>query len=136
LKRKKRHLKPRSNLKVSLKSKNLIYFLEEKKAKKDKNAPKRAISAFFFYQKTRREPLKTEQKELSNKELISKMSEEWKNLSEEQRQPYHRMAEQDKVRYENDKKQYEKTKGTASASKTSAAKPGKKPAKKAGEDHE
>ncbi len=64
------------------------------------------------------------------------MSEEWKNLSEEQRQPYHRMAEQDKVRYENDKKQYEKTKGTASASKTSAAKPGKKPAKKAGEDHE
>jgi hypothetical protein len=75
--------------------------------------------------------LKTEQKELSNKQLISKMSEEWKNLSEEQRVPYHKMAEQDKVRYEKDKKEYEKTKGAASASVTkSAPKSGKKSAKK------
>ena len=47
---------------------------KEKKEKKDKNAPKRAISAFFFYQKERREPLKKEKPNLSNKELISTMS--------------------------------------------------------------
>jgi len=62
------------------------------------------------------------------------MSEEWKNLSEEQRVPYHKMAEQDKVRYEKDKKEYEKTKGAAAASVTkSATKSGKKSVKK-GED--
>ena len=32
-----------------------------KKAKKDKDAPKRAISAFFFYNQERREKLKKEQ---------------------------------------------------------------------------
>jgi len=41
-----------------------------KKAKKDKNAPKRAISAFFFYQKTRREGLKKEQPNLSHTEIV------------------------------------------------------------------
>lgn len=56
------------------------------------------------------------------------MSDEWKNLTEEQRVPYQKMAEEDKARYEKDKKEYEKTKG--------ATKPqGKKtPAKKAAHD--
>jgi len=42
-----------------------------KKAKKDKDAPKRAISAFFFYQKSRRETLKTEQPGLSHTQIVS-----------------------------------------------------------------
>jgi structure-specific recognition protein 1 len=42
-----------------------------KKAKKDKNAPKRAISAFFFYQKNRREGLKKEQPSLSHTDIVS-----------------------------------------------------------------
>ena len=40
----------------------------QKKAKKDKDAPKRAISAFFFYNQERRETLKKEKPELDNKE--------------------------------------------------------------------
>jgi len=113
----------------------IFLILEEKKAKKDKNAPKRAISAFFFYQKTRRESLKTEQKDLTNKQLISKMSEEWKNLSEDQRKPYQKMAEQDKARYEKDKKEYEKTKASAvSTTKASTDKPAKKSAAKKSND--
>ena len=55
---------------------------KEKKEKKDKNAPKRAISAFFFYQKERREPLKKEKPNLSNKELISTMSAEWNKMKD------------------------------------------------------
>jgi len=61
------------------------------------------------------------------------MSDEWKNLSEEQRQPYQKMAEQDKLRYEKDKKEYEKTKGTASVPK-SVTKSGKKSAAKKSDD--
>ena len=40
-----------------------------KKAKKDKDAPKRAISAFFFYNQERREKLKKEKPNLDNKEI-------------------------------------------------------------------
>ena len=52
-----------------------------KKAKKDKDAPKRAISAFFFYNQERREKLKKEKPELDNKEIIKTMSAEWKKKS-------------------------------------------------------
>ena len=38
-----------------------------KKAKKDKDAPKRAITAFFFYNQERREKLKKEQPNLNIK---------------------------------------------------------------------
>jgi hypothetical protein len=79
------------------------------KAKKDKNAPKRAISAFFFYQKERRESLKKEQPQLDNKQLISKMSEEWNGMNDAARVPYSKLAEADKHRYEREKKEYEKT---------------------------
>ena len=51
-----------------------------KKAKKDKDAPKRAISAFFFYNQERREKLKKEKPELDNKEIIKTMSAEWKKV--------------------------------------------------------
>jgi structure-specific recognition protein 1 len=102
------------------------------KAKKDKNAPKRAISAFFFYQKERREPLKKEQPALDNKQLISKMSEEWNNMNDTARVPFNKMAEGDKVRYEKAKKEYEKTKGTTSGKATPVPAKGseKKSAKK------
>ena len=77
------------------------------KAKKDKDAPKRAISAFFFYNKERRETLKKEQPNLDNKQIISTMSKEWNELSEEKKKPYIEKAEADKKRYEEEKKKYD-----------------------------
>ena len=38
---------------------------------KDKNAPKRAMGAFFCYQKVRREQLTKEQSNLENKQIVS-----------------------------------------------------------------
>ena len=67
-----------------------------KKAKKDKDAPKRAISAFFFYNQERREKLKKEKPELDNKEIIKTMSAEWNALSDEKKKPYVEKAEADK----------------------------------------
>lgn len=61
------------------------------KAKKDKDAPKRAISAFFFYNKERRPLLAKEQPSLNNKEIISTMSKEWNALSEEKKTPYNKI---------------------------------------------
>lgn len=81
-----------------------------KRAKKDKEAPKKNISAFFFFNKERRETLKKEQPQLSNKEIIKTMSDEWNKLSEEKRKPYIAKAEEDRKRYEEEKKAYEKKK--------------------------
>ena len=78
-----------------------------KKAKKDKDAPKRAISAFFFYNQERRETLKKEKPELDNKEIIKTMSAEWNALSDEKKKPYVEKAEADKKRYEAEKKAYD-----------------------------
>lgn len=46
------------------------------------------------------------------------MSEEWKNLTNEQKVPYQKMADEDKVRYQNEKAAYEKTKGATPAKST------------------
>ena len=91
-----------------------------KKAKKDKDAPKRAISAFFFYNQERREKLKKEQPNLDNKEIIKTMSAEWNKLSDDQKKPYIQKAEADKKRYEAEKKAYDakkKGEGKKSAKK-------------------
>ena len=78
-----------------------------KKVKKDIDAPKRAISAFFFYNKERREKLKKEKPNLDNKEIIKTMSAEWNALSDEKKKPYVAKAEADKKRYEAEKKAYD-----------------------------
>ena len=89
-----------------------------KKAKKDKDAPKRAISAFFFYNQERREKLKKEKPELDNKEIIKTMSAEWNALSDEKKKPYVEKAEADKKRYEAEKKAYDaKKKGGVKSTK-------------------
>lgn len=93
------------------------------KATKDKDAPKRAISAFFYFQKERRTTLKKEKPDLANKELISKMSTEWNAMKTEARKPYDELAEQDKKRYQTEKEKYEdKKKGIKSAKKSSVKK--------------
>ncbi len=81
---------------------------------KDKDAPKRPMSAFFCYLKARRDALKKEQPSLSNTEIVSKMTTEWKALSEKEKETYNKSAEKEKERYLKEKKAYdEKNKKTA-----------------------
>ena len=99
---------------------------KDKKAKKDKDAPKKAISAFFFYNKERRPILKKEQPNLDNKEIIKKMSEEWNALSEDKKKPYVAKAEADKKRYAKEKEEYDKTHKVEKNSTKKSEKKGKK----------
>ena len=96
-----------------------------KKNKKDKDAPKKAISAYFFYIKERRESITKELPKLNNKEIVKKMSEEWNALSDEKKKPYVQKAEEDKKRYENEKAVYDKKKKEEKPSKKKVQK-GKK----------
>ena len=83
---------------------------KQKRAKKDKDAPKRALSAFFFYNQERRVSLKKEKPDLSNKDIIRTMSAEWNALTDEKKKPYIEKAEADKKRYEAEKKAYDEKK--------------------------
>jgi len=59
-----------------------------KKQKADSNAPKRAWPPFFFYQQQRMPELKKEHPDKSHKEKVSLLGEEWRGLTEQQKQPY------------------------------------------------
>mgnify|MGYP003303011277 CR=1 FL=1 len=76
--------------------------------KKDKDAPKRAITAPFFYNKERRPILVKEQPGLSNTEIIKVMSQEYKNLPDAKKKPYIQLAEKDKQRYQKEMEAYRK----------------------------
>ena len=79
-----------------------------RRAKKDKNAPKRPLSAYFCYITERREHLKKEKPTLDHKDLIRIMGDEWNKLSEEAKKPYVKKAEEDKKRYLEEMKEYER----------------------------
>ena len=91
-----------------LSNKFLIEVKKQKKAKKDKNAPKKAISSFIWFTMTRRAGLKIEMPNLNNKEIISKMSKEWGVLTAEEKIPYVTMAANDKIRNLTEKAAFEK----------------------------
>ena len=90
-----------------------------KKNKKDKDAPKKAISAYFFYIKERRDSITKELPNLNNKEIVKKMSEEWNVLSDDKKKPYVQKALEDKKRYEKEKADYDKKKQDEKPSKKS-----------------
>ena len=81
-----------------------------KRGSKNKDAPKRPITAYFFYLKERRESLKKEKPSLDNKEILKAIGVEWNELSKEKKKKYETMANEDKKRYEKEKNEYNKSK--------------------------
>ena len=75
----------------------------KKKEKKESNGPKRALSPYLLYTMDRRPDLKKEKPELSNKQMISEMSQEWNKMKEEEKKKYIQKALEDKKRYEKEK---------------------------------
>lgn len=112
--------------------------IEQRKTKqpKDKDAPKRATSAFFFYQKIRRAGLKVEQPSLDNKSIVSKMSEEWNKMTETEKEQYKKLADTDKARYTKEKEEYQKKNGNKPAEKKGAGKSASKTQKKSKDDED
>ena len=59
------------DVRIVLTLRTALITVDKGKKEKDKDAPKKPISAFFCYQKTRREALKKEQPALDNKQVVS-----------------------------------------------------------------
>ncbi|CAD5327555.1 unnamed protein product [Arabidopsis thaliana] len=93
-----------------------LHFVQEgeqdnkKKAKKIKDPlkPKQPISAYLIYANERRAALKGENKSVI--EVAKITGEEWKNLSEEQKAPYDKMAKKNKEIYLQEMEGYKRTK--------------------------
>ena len=58
---------------------------KQRKANRDPNLPKRTPSAYLLFQNEIREDMREQFKELPYPEVLGKISEAWKNLTEEQR---------------------------------------------------
>ena len=68
--------------------------------------PKRAITAFFCYQRERMKTIKEENLGLDHKSLIRKVAEEWKNMSKQEKRKYIEESNKDKIRYRGERNDY------------------------------
>jgi len=83
---------------------------KKKGAKKDKDAPKRAKSAYLFFSVKERAELKKKNPDLAFGELSKKVAKKWNNASDATRKKYEEKAVEDKKRYAREMKAYRKKK--------------------------
>jgi len=79
---------------------------KKSRKKKDKDAPKKALSAFMFFSNDVRDKVKAENPGIAFGEVGKKIGEMWKTLSAEDKAPYDAQADEDKKRYAEDMEAY------------------------------
>ena len=79
---------------------------KRKKAKKDPNAPKRNMSAYFLYSMFARPQVKNDNPEASFGEIARIISAQFKALSEKERKKWEKKAADDKERYQAEMQDY------------------------------
>merc|ERR1739848_776702 len=91
-------------------------FQAKKKAKKfgkkpkDKNAPKRASTAFFIFANKVRDEVKAENPDASIGEIGKILGQKWGNLDESEKQAYQAKSEKAKEKYQKTLAKYKTTK--------------------------
>lgn len=70
----------------------------ERKLKK-KFMPQKPLSAYLLYCNQRRPKLKEEHTGIVPREMISIMSKEWNSMTDEQKKPFYKLQDEDKLRY-------------------------------------
>ncbi|CAI4229111.1 unnamed protein product [Auanema sp. JU1783] len=79
---------------------------KRKRAKKDPNAPKRALSAFFFFSQDRRPDVQQQHPEWKVGQVAQELGRLWKLVSVEEKDMYERKALADKERYAEEMRDY------------------------------
>ncbi len=101
-----------------------------KKAKKDPNAPKRPLTAYFLFGQDNRETIKNElMKDATpeeQKKIVTLVAKElgtrWKALTAEEKKPFEDRAKQAKASYEKEKAEYDKSGGSKAKASSSKKK--------------
>ena len=88
----------------------LKFLGEKQKLKKmtDPLKPKRCKSAYLYFCEDNRKKLKDENPDIKIGELMKKMGEKWRNISEDEKKQYIELHLKDKERYEDDIEEYKK----------------------------
>ncbi len=73
---------------------------KQKRAKRDINAPKKALSAYLFYVNSQRAKAVKLHPDYTQPEIVKHIAAGWRELSDREKKPYQDMADKDKVRYE------------------------------------
>jgi len=76
------------------------------KRERDPNKPKRALSAFFYYAKDERPNVRSINPDFSVGEVAKELGRKWNELSESEKAPYEKSAEEDRARYDVEMKAY------------------------------
>jgi hypothetical protein len=81
------------------------------KKKKDKDAPKKGLSAYMFFTMARREQVKTDGPELKFTEITQELGRLWRSMNDDDKAPFQTQADADKIRYTTEMKAYRLLKG-------------------------
>ncbi|MCL4129168.1 UNVERIFIED_CONTAM: hypothetical protein GTU68_001405 [Idotea baltica] len=73
---------------------------------KDPNKPKRALSAFFYYANEERPKVRALNPDFSVGEVAKELGRQWNELTETEKSPFEKSAEEDRARYDRDMKSY------------------------------
>ncbi|CAB3403266.1 unnamed protein product [Caenorhabditis bovis] len=79
---------------------------KRKRAKKDPHAPKRALSAFFFYSQDKRPDIQAQHPEWKVGQVAQELGRLWKTVPQETKDMYERKAQLDKDRYAEEMRHY------------------------------
>src|ERR1700733_7591723 len=80
----------------------------KRKRTKDPNAPKRALSAFFWFCNDERPRVKETMNDASVGEVAKELGRRWNDCTEDQKSKYEALAAKDKARYEKEITAYKK----------------------------
>lgn len=105
---------------------NKFDVVKSKKGKKDPDAPKRPMTAFMYYTKENRSIVKEEDESLGFADIARELGSRWKNLDEEEKEPYLEMAAEDKERYQREMEDYKGEKDSEDSDEENPAKKGRK----------
>jgi len=94
---------------------------KKRKRSKDPNAPKRSLSAFFWFCQDERPKVKETNNDLTVGEVAKELGKRWNEVPEEMKSKYEAMAAKDKARYEKEVKAYKGKKAKGSPVKEKAA---------------
>lgn len=81
---------------------------KKRKRTKDPNAPKRALSAFFWFCKDERPVVRNETPDASVSDIAKELGKRWGLVSAETKKKYEAFANKDKARYEKESTAYKK----------------------------
>jgi len=79
---------------------------KRKRGKKDVNAPRRPLSAFFFFSQVKRPDVQQGHPEWRVGQVAQELGRQWKDLTEAQKKVYDEMVVKDKARYEIEMREY------------------------------